>query len=90
MNARCYANEYQKRGKLVPQPCEKCGATDVVKHHDDYTKPLDVRWLCRPCHHKTHSPVSLVRRTLALDPATMDCLREDAVPADFAPVEQPA
>ena len=37
-------------GKLVKQPCEVCGAKKVHAHHDDYAKPLDVRWLC-PKHH---------------------------------------
>lgn len=38
-------------GKLVRQPCEKCGSTHRVHaHHDDYSKPLEVRWLC-PKHH---------------------------------------
>lgn len=40
-------------GKLVRQPCEKCGATKVDAHHDDYSRPLDVRWLCRS-HHLEH------------------------------------
>jgi hypothetical protein len=40
-----------KRGKLVPQPCEVCGA-EAQAHHEDYTKPLEVRWLCYK-HHKT-------------------------------------
>jgi hypothetical protein len=35
---------------LVPQPCEVCGATKVEKHHPDYSKPLEVRWLCREHH----------------------------------------
>ena len=41
-------------GKLIPQPCEVCGATDRLEaHHDDYSKPMVVRWLCRP-HHVAH------------------------------------
>lgn len=40
-------------GKLHKQPCEVCGAADVHAHHDDYSKPLNVRWLC-PSHHSEH------------------------------------
>lgn len=35
---------------LKKLPCEVCGKTDVNAHHDDYDKPLTVRWLC-PEHH---------------------------------------
>lgn len=56
-NARAYANVNQGRGKLVPRPCEKCGAAKVEKHHDDYSKPLEVRWLCRGCHLAHHREV---------------------------------
>lgn len=38
------------RGDLVVQPCELCGDRATVAHHDDYSEPLDVRWLCGPCH----------------------------------------
>lgn len=41
-------------GKLIRLPCEVCGTEDDVQaHHDDYYKPLDVRWLCRK-HHREH------------------------------------
>lgn len=54
MNARCYANVYQRRGKLIPKNCQDCGSTESQKHHEDYSKPLDVIWLCRPCHLNRH------------------------------------
>lgn len=38
-------------GRLTKQPCEVCGAKQVHAHHDDYAKPLEVRWLC-PKHHQ--------------------------------------
>src|SRR3990167_8091109 len=41
-----------KTGALVKGQCEKCGAIDVHAHHSDYTKPLNVKWLCAPCHKK--------------------------------------
>ncbi len=40
-----------KSGKLVRQPCEVCKEPKAEMHHDDYDKPLDVRWLC-PLHHR--------------------------------------
>ncbi len=51
---RWRANALQKLGELVPQPCRTCGASKVEKHHPDYSKPLNVIWLCRPCHLRLH------------------------------------
>lgn len=40
-------------GKLAKKPCEVCSEIEVHAHHDDYTKPLDVRWLCVKHHGET-------------------------------------
>jgi hypothetical protein len=42
-------------GRLIKQPCEFCGRADVHAHHKDYSKPLDVVWLCPKCHHRLHA-----------------------------------
>jgi len=43
---------YLKRaGRLINQPCEICGKLRADAHHDDYTKPKEIRWLC-PKHHR--------------------------------------
>ena len=41
-------------GKLHRVPCVKCGATKAQGHHEDYSKPLVVIWLCDPCHRAEH------------------------------------
>ena len=42
-----------RAGQLVPMRCEVCGSAKTEAHHDDYDRPLDVKWLCRK-HHKAH------------------------------------
>lgn len=49
-----------KSGKLIKKSCEVCGNEKVQAHHDDYNKPLEIRWLCRRCHsewHRKNSPI---------------------------------
>lgn len=36
-------------GRLARQPCEVCG-DPAEAHHEDYSKPLDVQWLCFKHH----------------------------------------
>jgi len=43
-----------KSGDLLKHPCIRCGNSKSVAHHEDYDKPLDVMWLCQPCHKQRH------------------------------------
>lgn len=48
----------ERRGDLVrPVACERCGLNGrpLVKHHEDYERPLEVRWLCTRCHGEVHA-----------------------------------
>lgn len=51
---RIFTGLAMRLGVLIPKPCEVCATTNVQAHHPDYSKPLDVRWLCRVHHNKLH------------------------------------
>jgi hypothetical protein len=45
----------RRNGTLSLQPCVFCGTMrSIVAHHDDYSKPLAVRWMCRRHHRLLH------------------------------------
>lgn len=46
-----------RTGRLIkPKACERCGENERIQgHHEDYSQPLQVIWLCRPCHAKRHA-----------------------------------
>jgi hypothetical protein len=48
-----------RSGRLVkPVSCDGCGLERRLEaHHEDYSKPLEVRWLCRSCHRRLHRPL---------------------------------
>lgn len=55
--ARHLANVAVRLGFLVrPKACPKCKRSDlgIHAHHKDYSKPLNVNWLCSECHGKEH------------------------------------
>ena len=55
---RTYAHNMVARairsGSLLRQFCCRCGEAKTVAHHEDYDKPLEVMWLCQPCHKQRH------------------------------------
>lgn len=56
-NARTLIAKHLARGKLERQPCEVCGGK-AEAHHPDYSRPRDVRWLCRAHHMELHRKVA--------------------------------
>jgi IS30 family transposase len=55
VRARKLVHNAIKNGTLEKQPCEFCCTEeDVHAHHDDYSSPLNVRWLCGKHHRRLH------------------------------------
>ncbi len=56
-NARAYLHVYVKRGKILkPATCSVEGCIEKPEaHHRDYSKPLEVEWICRKHHMEKHS-----------------------------------
>lgn len=48
-----------KSGRLSRKPCSRCGSEiNVHAHHEDYSRWLDVIWLCGVCHMQRHRELS--------------------------------
>lgn len=52
--ARYQLRNAVKTGKIQKGVCEKCGSAKTEGHHDDYSKPLEVRWFCQRHHKDEH------------------------------------
>lgn len=49
--ARTAVHRAIRSGVLIRKPCKFCGSTAGVQaHHTDYSRPLDVEWVCFTCH----------------------------------------
>jgi hypothetical protein len=44
------------KGSLIrPDKCSRCEAVEYIQgHHDDYSKPMEIMWLCPLCHANRH------------------------------------
>jgi hypothetical protein len=65
--AQNMASNAIRDGKLVaPAACERCGKIGQLHaHHEDYSKPLEVTWLCPPCHGARHRELNAALREAA-------------------------
>ena len=43
-----------KIGEVKRLPCQVCGSPKSQAHHDDYSKPLEVKWFCALHHREYH------------------------------------
>jgi hypothetical protein len=60
--AHIAVNNAVRDGVLTkPQTCSKCGKGNcrIEGHHNDYSKPLEVLWLCNSCHKSLHKDLSV-------------------------------
>ncbi len=48
--ARRKISDAIKSGKLEKKACSVCGCIKAEAHHEDYSKPMEVIWLCRKHH----------------------------------------
>jgi len=56
VSAHQYVYRAISAGTLVrPDKCSRCGKLGRPQaHHPDYKKPLEIIWLCYPCHRVVH------------------------------------
>lgn len=56
--ARVLVGNALRDGKMSKMPCAVCGCQKAEAHHDDYSKPLDVMWLCHYHHRMRHGTLA--------------------------------
>lgn len=50
-----------------PDRCSHCHSKEsrIEGHHEDYSKPLEVIWLCSPCHKQLHAFKDTIQKVLS-------------------------
>jgi len=75
-NAHSIVSKAVKDGNLIiPATCSCCGKDCKPEgHHEDYSKPLEVTWLCRSCHKYLHADAMTILTKSTLD---IVCINKD-------------
>lgn len=60
--AHVLVGNYLRDGKIIKKPCERCGSEHSEAHHDDYSKPLEIMWLCKTHHGHRHRELNAIKR----------------------------
>ncbi len=63
---KIYQREYMKRKRSNGNKpaCQACGSKVYIHaHHPDYSKPLQILWVCASCHKKLHLCLTGKQRT---------------------------
>ena len=62
--ARSYVNNGIRRKTIIkPNFCERCHKElKLQAHHEDYSKPAEIVWLCSGCHGERHREINEMER----------------------------
>lgn len=61
-NCRSYSSQLVKRGKIVREGCIVAGCSARAEmHHEDYSNPWNVMWICREHHSALHNGYAVIQ-----------------------------
>lgn len=82
-NAHCIVKRKITEKGMKPELCQCCGANgvEIHGHHPDYSKPLEVIWLCTSCHGAEHRRLREEERKMKIEQNNNDGREESWVRA---------
>ena len=70
--ASYFTDRLIEKGELKRLPCAVCGKQKVIAHHEDYSRPTDILWLCEKHHKKYHDgKIGLFKNKLWWNPSRL-------------------
>lgn len=64
-NAYRCVSYHVKAGNIKREACGVCGCEKTQAHHEDYSKPLEIVWLCEKCHKALHRKKREEKRSIS-------------------------